>query len=187
MLIGFDLDKVFIDTPPLVPTSIIQKLYKKKSNGTLLYRIPSKPEQIFRRITHISPLRPPIHKNLETLKKISKEKNTLYLISSRYSFLKQPTNNLIKKHKLDTIFETLYFNYNDEQPHVFKNTVLKKLHLDMYIDDDLSLLQYVAKDNPKTSFYWLKTDAQKDYLKLHPVLRANVIPINNLTELFAKI
>lgn len=187
MLIGFDLDKVFIDTPPLVPTSIIQKLYKKKTNGTLLYRIPSKPEQVFRRITHIGPLRPPIHKHLAILKNIPKENNKLYLISSRYSFLKGPTNKLIKKHKLDTLFDTLYFNYTNDQPHVFKNAILKKLRLDMYVDDDLSLLQYVAKDNPNTTFYWLKTDAQKDYLKLHPVLRTNVIPINDLKELFAKI
>lgn len=184
MLIGFDLDKVFINTPPFVPASLIQKIYKKKTNGELLYRIPAKPEQVFRRITHIEPLRPPISKNLKVLRSIPKDKNKLYLISSRYQFLQGATDNLIKKYKLDTIFDTLYFNYHNQQPHIFKNEILKKLHLDIYIDDDLSLLQYVAKDNPDTTMYWLKTGAQKDYLKLHPVLKKNVIPIDNLKEIF---
>ena len=30
MNIGFDLDKVFIDTPPFIPKTVIEKLYKKK-------------------------------------------------------------------------------------------------------------------------------------------------------------
>lgn len=183
MLIGFDLDKIFIDTPPLVPAGVIQKLYRKKANGTLLYRIPSKPEQLFRRLTHISVLRPPIKHNLALLQKIASRNHTLFLISSRYSFLKKPTAAIVKKYHLDKLFKTLYFNDLNEQPHKFKNTKLKQLNLDIYIDDDLSLLQYVAKHNPKTTFYWLKTGAYKDYERHHPVLEKNVVPIHSLQEL----
>jgi hypothetical protein len=156
MKIGFDLDKVFINTPPFVPLSIINKLYKQRDNGILLYRIPSRPEQFFRKATHLPPLRPPIKGNLAYINKLANDKtNQLYLISSRFKFLEPETTQLVKKYHLDNIFNKLYFNYDNKQPHEFKNEVLQKLNLDIFVDDDLSLVRYVAKDNPKTKFFWL--------------------------------
>lgn len=183
MNIGFDLDRIFINTPPFVPGEIITKFYKKKDNGVLLYRIPSKPEQLFRRATHIPLFRPPIEENLAFLNSIPKKNHKLYLISSRYKFLEGVTNDLIKKYGLDKIFDELYFNYENKQPHIFKNEILKKLKLDIFIDDDLSLLQYVAKDNPKTKFYWLETDEKESVLSHHKKLEKNVIPISHLSNI----
>ncbi len=185
MKIGFDLDRIFINTPPLVPGNIISKLYKKKDNGVLLYRIPSHSEQLFRKVTHHPFLRPPIEENLAILRTISKNDNRLYLISSRYKFLEDITTKLVKKHGLDGIFEKLYFNYENKQPHMFKNEVLKKLKLDMYIDDDLSLLQFVARDNPKTKFYWLETDEKDSALAHHKTLEKNVFPITHLSTILS--
>jgi hypothetical protein len=156
MKIGFDLDKVFVNTPPFVPLSLINRLYKQRDNGILLYRIPTRPEQLFRKVTHISHFRPPIKKNLEYLRELANDKNNqLYLISSRFKFLEPETKKLVKKYQLDNIFDKLYFNYDNKQPHEFKNEILQKLSLDIFVDDDLSLVRYVAKDNPKTKFFWL--------------------------------
>ncbi len=185
MKIGFDLDRVFINTPPFVPGKIITKLYKKKDNGVLLYRIPSHSEQLFRKATHHPLLRPPIEENLTVLRSIANKNNKLYLISSRYKFLEDITGKLVKRHGLDDIFEKLYFNYDNKQPHIFKNDILKKLKLDMYIDDDLSLLQFVAKENPKTKFYWLETDEKDSALAHHKKLEKNVFPISNLSTILS--
>ena len=127
MNIGFDLDRVFINTPPLVPGKIITKLYKKKDNGVLLYRIPSRPEQLFRRATHMPLFRPPIEENLAILRSIPKKDNKLYLISSRYKFLEGATKQLVKVYGLDLLFDKLYFNFENKQPHIFKNEILPKL------------------------------------------------------------
>lgn len=183
MTIGFDLDRIFINTPPFIPGDVISKLYKKKDNGELLYRIPSRPEQLFRRATHLPLFRPPIEENLAFLHAVAKKQNKLYLISSRYKFLEGVTEKLVQKHKLNTIFEKLYFNYDNKQPHIFKNEILKKLKLDIYIDDDLSLLQFVAKDNPKTKFYWLETDEKESALSHHKTLEKNVFPISRLSNI----
>jgi len=137
MKIGFDLDKVFIDTPPLVPNSVINKFYKKRDNGVLLYRIPSPHEQLLRKATHVPLLRRGIKKNLAFLRSIPKTTNQLYLISSRFKFLEPETLRLIKSYELDKIFDEMYFNYDNRQPHEFKNEVLKKLRLDIFVDDDL--------------------------------------------------
>lgn len=179
MRIGFDLDKIFIDYPPIVPDKIIDRLYKKKSNGTLLYRIPSKPEQILRRISHLSFLRPPIYENISFLKSLPKD-HELFLISSRYKFLKDTTEKLMKKHTFDKIFKEYYFNYDDKQPHIFKSEILKKLKIDIYIDDDLHLLRHVANENPKTTFYWFTPSS------LNEKLPKNIKAINRLTDILTK-
>jgi hypothetical protein len=178
MNIGFDLDKVFIDTPPFIPKSFIDKLYKKRDNGVLLYRIPGPAEQIVRSITHLSIFRPPIKKNLDFLRVFPKDKNKLYLISSRFKFLQSQTNRIIKKYNFPNIFDEMYFNFANEQPHLFKNRVIKNLKLDYYIDDDLSLLNYVARDNYRTKFFWLTNQSGKTT----PL--SNIHAIAKLPEIF---
>lgn len=155
MKIGFDFDKVFIDYPPIVPDELVDRLYKKKSNGTLQYRIPSKPEQFFRQLTHLPYLRPVIRHNLEYLKKLDTNHHELYLVSSRFGFLEQVTNRIVKQHGFDKLFDKLFFNFENKQPHLFKSEVIRDLKLDMYIDDDLALLKYVARHNKHTKFFWL--------------------------------
>lgn len=179
MKIGFDLDKIFIDTPPLVPTSVINKFYKQRDNGILLYRIPSRPEQILRKAAHIPLLRQPMKDNLAFLKALSKEKkHQLYLISSRFNFLEPETRQLVKKFELDKIFDKLYFNYDNKQPHEFKNEILQNLNLDIFVDDDLSLIRHVAKDNPRTNFFWF--DQHTKVTKIG----SNIKAIANLGEIF---
>ena len=153
MNIGFDLDNIFINTPPIVPRKIIEWLYKGKSNKSLKYRIPSKIEQIIRLFSHYPLFRLPITGNINYIKNLSlTNTNKYYLISSRFGFLKDRTDNLVKRYKLDKIFNTMYFNYENRQPHQFKNDVIRKLNLDTYIDDDLQLLEYLIDKNPKTKF-----------------------------------
>lgn len=181
MNIGFDLDKVIIGYPPFIPESIIDRFYKKKTNGVLLYRIPSRPEQFLRICIHLPLFRKPIIENLNFLRTIPKKNHKLYLISSRFGFLKKITNNLIKRHRLDDIFDTMYFNFQDEQPHMFKNAIVKKLNLHLYVDDDIALLQYLAKRNKKIKFFWLtkrkKTRSDRE---------KNIFAISDLSAIFTK-
>jgi hypothetical protein len=180
MKIGFDLDKIFINTPPFVPISIINKFYKQRDNGILLYRIPSRAEQLLlRKPAHLPFLRQPIKQNFTFLKTLTEDKNNhLFLISSRFEFLKPETELLVKKYGLDKIFDKLYFNYENKQPHEFKNEILKQLNLDIFVDDDLSLVRYVAKNNPRTQFFWL--DDRTNFTKL----TANITAISNIGQMF---
>ncbi|HUD44683.1 MAG TPA: hypothetical protein VMR41_04030 [Patescibacteria group bacterium] len=177
MNIGFDLDKIFVDYPPLIPDNLVDKLYKKKDNGILLYRIPTRPEQILRSLSHLPFLRPTIKKNIDFLQSIPKTENKLYLISSRFSFLEKTTNNLMHKKGFDKIFDGMYFNFSNKQPHEFKDEVLKKLHIDRYVDDDFSLLKYEAKHNKNTQFFWLNPQKGKH------MLTRNITAINNLSDI----
>lgn len=178
MNIGFDLDKVFIDYPPFVPDKLIDNLYKQASNGILLYRIPSRLEQIIRIFSHYPLFRPLITNNMDYVKNLTlTNTNNYYLISSRFSFLEKRTTDLVKRYKLDKIFNTMYFNYSNNQPHHFKNRIIKKLNLDIYVDDDLDLLKYLIDRNPKTKFFWLNK-------KISKKINNNLFAITDLKEMF---
>lgn len=180
MRLGFDFDKVLINYPPLLPSGLFDKYYKKRDNGILLYRIPTFPEQLLRKLLHLPFMRPAIKHNMDFLKSISKKNNKLFLISSRFKFLEPETKRLLKKHQLDKVFDQTFFNFENKQPHEFKNEVLKKLNLDIYTDDDLSLLKHVAKNNSKTKFFWL------NYKKEKKQLPKNIKEIYKLEEIFSK-
>lgn len=167
MKIGFDLDKIFIDYPPLVPDRIIDRLYKKKSNGELQYRIPSRPEQTLRRLSHLSLFRPPIQKNIAFLEELATLDHQLFLISSRFGFLTNETEKLMKKHRFDKLFHSMHFNFENKQPHIFKQEIIAQLQLEVYVDDDLALLQYLAKHNTETVFFWLNTKSAEKEISRH--------------------
>ncbi len=191
MIVGFDFDKVFIDYPPLVPYTLVDILYKGRSfflknlgkNHIMHYRFPGSIEQKIRIVSHHSFLRPPISDNINVLKEISSNsKNKTYLVSSRFGFLKGRTDAILKKYKLKNYFNGVYFNYNNEQPHIFKEKTIKKLKIDTYIDDDLHVALYLSKKIPKLTIYWINDGSIKT-----ESLPKNVISIKNLSQLDKKI
>src|SRR5438309_4629880 len=110
MNIGFDLDKIFINHS--IPNTIINRFYKQKRNGKLLYRIPSRGEQLLRLITHHNLFRPPIKENILFIEDLAKKNtNKHYLVSGRFGFQKEKTDSLIHSYNFDKIFDGLYFNY----------------------------------------------------------------------------
>lgn len=178
MNIGFDLDRVFINNPPGIPDRLIDKLDKAKTNSHLFYRIPSKPEQLLRRLTYFTPLRSAIKKNITFVEDIAKKNGDKhYLISGRFKFLEKTTSALAQRYKFDTIFDAMFFNFNNEQPHLFKDKIVKQLHLDKYIDDDLDLLKYLAKENMKTTFFWFNHKFEKE-------IAHNLYAITDLSHIF---
>lgn len=176
MNIGFDLDKVFINYPPFVPDIVIERLYRKKANGVLEYRIPSTPEQLIRKLSHLYFFRPAIRQNINAVKMLPKKNNTYFLISSRYKFLEGVTRDILKRYRIDTMFDEMHFNFDNKQPHEFKNELIKKLHIDRYVDDDLHLLKYMAEKNPDKKFYWLNKNKNRPITK-------NVFAITSISDI----
>ena len=188
MNIGFDFDKVFINYPPLIPDGLVDFIYKgrifkknKREDG-LSYRFPSLIEKKIRLFSHQLYFRHPIKSNIKALEKISREKGiNTYLVSSRYSFLKDITSKILEKNKLKQYFKGIYFNYENSQPHLFKEETIKKLGIEKYIDDDLDLALYLSEKMPKLKIYWLNYKRQAKTR-----LPKNVIPIKNINEFLEK-
>jgi hypothetical protein len=83
----------------------------------------------------------------------------------------------MKKQGFDKIFDGMYFNFQNKQPHEFKDEVLKKLNIDLYVDDDFYLLKYVADKNKKTKFFWLNPQKGKR------LITPNITAISNLMDI----
>ncbi|MDO8270198.1 MAG: hypothetical protein Q7T54_06035 [Candidatus Levybacteria bacterium] len=187
MRIGFDFDKVFINYPPFLPYFLVDFLYKgtsvfrktTASTASLHYRFPGFIEQRIRIFSHYPLFRSLINDNIEALKKLTMGKNKkTYLVSSRFSFLKKRTDAILEKYKLHSYFDDIYFNYENQQPHVFKEQTIKKLKLDTYIDDDLQLSLYLSKKIPTLTIYWITGGKTKSHM-----LPRNVIAVKDLREL----
>ena len=188
MTIGFDFDKVFINYPPFLPDGLVDFLYKgsivfkqkEKLSSPLHYRFPRIVEQKLRALSHFPIFRSPIMENIDALNKISRKKSgQTYLVSSRFSFLHHRTDIILNKYKLKQYFDGIYFNYDNKQPHIFKEATIKKLKIDTYVDDDLDLAIYLSKKIPTLTIYWV-TDSRKSVI----TLPKNVIPIQNLKQLY---
>lgn len=158
-IIGFDLDGILIDLPPLVSKRVIDFLYKDHAKDKLTYRFPCFWEQKIRQLSHIPGVRPPIKKNCDLIKKLSKTKKCqFYIISGRFSFLEGLTYAWLEKCTFRSCFKAIYLNTKNLQPHIFKEKMLQKLPIEKFIDDDLDTLLYLAPKFMKIHFYWYTED-----------------------------
>lgn len=176
MIIAFDLDGIFIGSPPFVPKRLIEWLYRGPQNQKLKYRYPTtKFEQQIRKLSHLGFLRPSISKNAEFLKNFSKSDNQIYLVSSRYQFLESLTLKLLEKYSIKNNLTKIYLNTENEQPHLFKEKMIKKLKINIFIDDDLKLLMYLRSCCPDTKLFFYDLNPKQ--------IGPGVNRINELTEI----
>lgn len=185
MRIGFDFDKVFVDYPPLVPDRLVNYFYRygfhfrTKKNSRLVYRVPGKFEEKIRLLTHFSFLRPALSENVSILRKVAKDKkNRVFLVSGRFGFLKDKTDELLKRDRLERLFKGIYFNFDNGQPHTFKEKILRKHKISAYVDDDLELLRYLSAKLPFVTFFWITP--RNDIV----VRRKNIIKIKTLVDFY---
>lgn len=165
MNIGFDLDGIFIDKPPFVPKELIELLYKGTEKKELKYRTPGRLEQVIRKISHHKVFRPPIKKNIIILKKLNKlnklKTHRYHLVTGRFFFIHKQTERILNNYDLYELFEQKSLNILNEQPHIFKNKMIKKLKIKRFVDDDLDILNFLSKKNPDIIFYWLNEKENK--------------------------
>src|SRR3989338_5991982 len=67
-----------------------------------------------------------LYKNLSSFRSIVKKNNLhTFLISGRFGFLRKKTEEWLERYKLKPFFKEIYFNFDNEQPHVFKNEIIR--------------------------------------------------------------
>jgi hypothetical protein len=152
-IIAFDLDGIFVDKPPLIPKKMIEWLFRGwcGPKNRLYYRFPStKTEQLVRQLSHFYLFRPALKSNIRYLRQLSRSGHyRLYLVSSRYSFIHCQTERWLKKRRIYSLFDRIYLNSEDLQPHLFKEKTLTKLAVDYFLEDDPLIFSYLQKKLPQ--------------------------------------
>jgi hypothetical protein len=179
--IGFDMDGVLLYNPGRIIRPIISSikkifLHKKK---LVFYYPKTNPEKIFWRFAHKSSIfnAAGLH---EITKLVAEGKIEAYLITARYNFLGSSVTKWVKKNNLEKTFKGVYFNSKDEQPHEFKERMIKELNLDMYIEDNFDIVNHISnKTNATIIWIYNIFDRHIPFANKHPHLKSAMNAIKN--------
>ncbi|KKP68269.1 MAG: hypothetical protein UR63_C0004G0007 [Candidatus Roizmanbacteria bacterium GW2011_GWC2_35_12] len=163
--IGFDLDGVILYNP----IRFVRRIAKafKFLKPVLLHQeknpfyFPKTKLEIFLfTLLHKSSFK--IDRSLPEINKLVKAKKIeAYIVTGRYSFLKKDFDNWIKIINKDKIFKDIYQNTKDLQPNEFKIKMIKKLNLDVYVEDNYDIIERL-NNHTKAKIYWITNFLDKN-------------------------
>lgn len=145
--VGFDLDGVILYNPARTirrPVSIVKRMFMPKELGHFYYP-KSKHLQTLNRLLHKSSfmVAPGFQDIIDLAKKGHIEP---YIITARWSFLKDDFEAWMKKLHVPVHFKSYHLNEKNEQPHKFKERMIKELKLDVFVEDNLDIVQHLDKE-----------------------------------------
>lgn len=153
--IGFDLDGTILYNPARITRPIsffIKKIFFHKTEISFYHPETSLQIAIWKLI-HLSSLFK--EKGFDDIVKMTREKRIeSYIISSRFNCLKDGFNWWMEKLKVNGYFAGLYHNDKDEQPHFYKERMLKKLKLDYYVEDNYNIANHLSRTT-NTTIIWI--------------------------------
>lgn len=77
-----------------------------------------------------------------------------HLVTGRYRFLDKDLQDWLDKHRLKNVFTTINVNKDNEQPHLFKEKMIRKNNFDFFIEDNWDIVKYLSQKNI-TKMYWI--------------------------------
>ncbi|MFW5703478.1 MAG: hypothetical protein ACOCXQ_01465 [Patescibacteria group bacterium] len=171
--VGFDLDGVILYNPARIIRPLVA-LFKKKFLKKRQYKfyVPqSKPEQLLWDIFHKSSLF--VAEGFTEIEHLAKQKKIdPYIITARYDFLKKDFDLWIKKMRADTYCVDCIHNKENNQPHLYKEEMIRKLDLDVFVEDNLDIVLHLKKKFPDKTIIWIYNilDRNKPYEPKFPTL-----------------
>lgn len=149
--VGFDMDGVILYNP-IKFIRPIAKLFKPiksfflKQKSESFYFPKSNIEKFLFYLLHKTSFK--VDPGINYINDLVKAKKIkAYIVTGRYSFLKKDYETWLKKINAKEIFEKCYQNTNDLQPDEFKKTIIKKLNLDIYVEDNWDIVQKLRIKN----------------------------------------
>ncbi|KUK83981.1 MAG: hypothetical protein XD98_0203 [Microgenomates bacterium 39_6] len=177
--VGFDMDGVLLYNPARIARPLISLVKRKLriiDRDELEFFVP-KPgfQQVTWDFVHKSSCF--IAPGFDEIVKL-KEEGLIepYLITARFAHLEKDFNRWMKKMKADSVFVEYMMNYQDEQPHLFKEKMIKKLELDFFVEDNLDIVGHLNQACLKTKIYWITNllDNRYEYPNKFLSLKASI-------------
>lgn len=135
---------------------VVKKLLGKDRKEKTFYVPKTKVEEFLWNILHKTSYK--IADGLDLLKYL-KDEGIIepYLITARYKSLEKDFNDTMEKLKARHLFKVYVHNTQNEQPHLFKERMIKKYNLDMFIDDNWDIVEHLSQVLPseKVTIVWL--------------------------------
>ncbi len=181
--IGFDLDGV------LARHYLDRFWFKVRRNKERRLAIKSRrqyfyPEKWFEKffLTIINRIRKISSLDQEEIKALAgREDIEVYLVTARFGFLQNLTLDWLEKNNLIGCFSQVFINKENEDPTRFKASVINDQRLNIFIDDDLEVLEKLSSQT-KTKLFWLVPNWRKVEENGH----RGIVAVNSLKEVFDK-
>lgn len=77
-----------------------------------------------------------------------------YIVSGRYGYLDAQIPQWLKQRRLHDIFTEVHANTDNEQPHLYKERMVRQLRLDYFIEDNLDIVKHLSQTTP-VRIYWI--------------------------------
>jgi hypothetical protein len=164
--VGFDFDGVLFYNPARVirPFIYFFKRYILGVKKTKFYVPKNGLTQKIATLLHKSSLMP--NKGFDDfLKLINHPDYEVYIITARLSFLKDDLENLLRKFDIKNVKKIIQ-NIGDEQPHTFKERLVKELKLDYYVEDNWDIVKHLT-EKTNTTVVWIHNVVDRLFVK-HP-------------------
>lgn len=187
--VGFDLDGVLLYNPARIirPIIFFIKKYILKRDLNKFYYPKNKIEKTIWWILHKSSLWP-AHGVKEIINLIKQKKIKAYVVSARYELLEKDFTRWINIIDPDKVFSGCFYNNKNDQPQLFKEKMINKLNLDIFVEDNWDIVSYLdlksKGQNPKTKIFWIYNllDRNKPFPNKFPDLNSVIIKIKKTIE-----
>lgn len=106
-----------------------------------------------------------------------------HLITGRFNFLEDHLYGWLDKYEMEKIFTSVNLNSKDEQPHLFKEEVIRQLGIDIFIEDNWDIVDYLARRDRKfgrpVKIFWIYNliDRFRNYKYKYPYLEKALLEI----------
>lgn len=97
------------------------------------------------------------------LKLLKNPKYEVYIITARMSFMQEDIHQLLKNYNLRGIKQIIQ-NQKDEQPHLYKERVIKKLKLNYFCDDNWDIVKHLS-ENTAAKIIWIDNLVDSWFIK----------------------
>lgn len=99
-----------------------------------------------------------------------------HLVTSRFGFLEPNLRRFLKFWQLENVFSSITLNHKEEQPHVFKERMIRIKKFQYFIEDNWDIVSYLKKKNISTEVHWIYNifDRNKVYPHKYPYLEKSL-------------
>ena len=181
--VGFDLDGVILYNPARIARPIVAviKRFLLKKKKLKFYVPQSKWERLMWHWFHKSSLF--VASGFDEVRTLAKE-NVIepYIITARYSFLKEDFEKWLNKMKTVEYIKKSIHNQFDDQPHLYKEKMVREHNLDVFIEDNLDIVKHLAATFPDKVIIWVYNimDKNVDYPYKVPSLKEGIKMIKKI-------
>lgn len=95
-----------------------------------------------------------------------------HLVTARFGFLEGHLMRFLKRWDLMDVFSTVTLNRKEEQPHLFKERMIRKKGFQYFVEDNWDIVNHLNHGKSPTEIHWIYNilDRRRDYPYKYPYL-----------------